>query len=114
MIPGYRDSERIVGRVVRLAGYDTKVLICQPCFVDFALPCEAQDAPIYASDPLAAEQCHVCRDVIRTAANEPGPCEQGARDAGEGVLRAFDWALRQIDNRWPERPHDTALMGNKR
>ena len=103
MIPGYRDSERIVGRVVKVAVSDTQVRLCSACFTDFAIPVGASTSDIVGSHPLAVEPCDECGCVI---GEEP-------KDEFQRWDETLDAIVRD-DFAWPERPHDTALVGSKR
>jgi hypothetical protein len=98
MIPGYRDSARIVGRVVYLHPRKFeggRVLLCNACFADFAVPFNAETEDLGASHGYAAEPCDECGQTI---GSEPANSDQEPDDYPD----------------WPERPHDTALIGSKR
>ncbi len=96
MIPGHTDTERIVGRVISLeldVDRWSRVRLCSACYVNFALPVGAEDEAITASHPLAQERCDECGNTI------------GSKPVTD------DFEYYGDDDAWPERPHDTALIG---
>ena len=63
MIPGYRDSARIVGQMI-LTDHYADMRLCSACFATFALPVGSINKAIEDGAALSAEFCDECGETI--------------------------------------------------